>query len=349
MTIGNIPKHIRRKPSRRAQILVAYLPDSKLKLIVNKASRRRTLANLFHACLHRILSPIETIGVDGMKIVDGNGIRRRGHPIFALFVGDYPEQTLVAGCKYGECPKCQVVKSELGSATIPLLARDLNATLDVLATAETDPLHYVATCREARIKPIYHPFWENLPYSNVYTSIVPDILHQLHQGILKHLIAWLVKSYGATELDARCQRLPPNRVVRLFKQGITTLSRITGKEHDEMCRILLGIIADARLLSGFNSVRLLTAVRALLDFITIAQYPIHSVNSLQPRIGLSLSTLTFVNISIYRNSTSADITLTLSPYLVQPTTITHNTPNGCIVTSPSRHTVTFVRDLLTQG
>ena len=48
-----------------------------------------------------------------------------------------------------------------------------------------------------------------------------------------------------------------------------------------MCRILLGIIADARLLSGLNSVRLLTAVRALLDFITIAQYPIHSVNSLQ--------------------------------------------------------------------
>ena len=193
---------------------------------MNKASRRRTLANLFHTCLHRILLPIETVGVDGMKIVDGNGIWRCGHPIFALFVGDYPEQTLVAGCKYGECPKCQVVKSELGSTTIPLLARDLNATLDVLATAETDPLHYVATCREARIKPIYHPFWENLPYSNIYTSIVPDILHQLHQGILKHLITWLVKSYGAAELDARCQWLPPNRVIRLFKQGITTLSHI---------------------------------------------------------------------------------------------------------------------------
>ncbi|KAF8320234.1 hypothetical protein F5887DRAFT_905168, partial [Amanita rubescens] len=281
MTIGNIPKHIRRKPSRRAQILIAYLPDSKLKLIVNKASRRRTLANLFHSCLQRILSPIETTGVDGMEVTGGDGIRRRGHPIFALFVGDYPEQTLVAGCKYGECPKCQVLKGELGSAMVPLLARDLNATLDVLATAETDPSHYAATCRDARIKPIYHPFWENLPYSNIYTSIVPDILHQLHQGILKHLILWLVKAYSAAELDARCQRLPPSRTVRLFKQGITTLSRITGKEHDEMCRILLGTIADARLVSGLNSVRLLTAVRALLDFITISQYPIHSANSLQ--------------------------------------------------------------------
>ncbi len=281
MTIGNIPKDIHRKPSRRAQILVAYLPDSKLKLIVNKASRKRTLANLFHACLQRILSPIETIGVDGMKITGGDSVRRRCHPIFALFVGDYPEQTLVAGCKYGECPKCQVPKSELGSAMIPLLARDLNATLDVLATAETNPLHYVAACCDARIKPIYHPFWENLPYSNIYSSIVPDILHQLHQGILKHLISWLVKAYGAAELDARCQRLPPSRTVRLFKQGITTLSRITGKEHDKMCRILLGIIPDTCLLSGLNLVRLVTVVRALLNFITISQYPIHSADSLR--------------------------------------------------------------------
>ena len=38
--------------------------------------------------------------------------------------------------------------------------------------------------RDAGIKPIAHPFWENLPYANIYYSIAPDVLHQLYQGPL---------------------------------------------------------------------------------------------------------------------------------------------------------------------
>ncbi|KAJ6565412.1 hypothetical protein B0H10DRAFT_1842561, partial [Mycena sp. CBHHK59/15] len=32
---------------------------------------------------------------------------------------------------------------------------------------------------------IYHPFWEGLPYTNIFQAISPDILHQLYQGIVK--------------------------------------------------------------------------------------------------------------------------------------------------------------------
>lgn len=51
MTIGNLPKEIRRKPSLHGQILLAYLPTSRLEHITNKAARRQTLANLFHVCM----------------------------------------------------------------------------------------------------------------------------------------------------------------------------------------------------------------------------------------------------------------------------------------------------------
>ena len=282
ITIGNIPKYFRQKASYRAQILLAYLPTTKLNLITNKAARQRTLANLFHSCLRQILLPIETIGVDGMIITGGDGIWRRCHPVFALFVGDYPEQIFAAGCKYGECPKCQVDKKELGSATVPLLTRDLMAALDALAMAEIDLSRYAAMCRDTGIKPIYRPFWENLPYSHIYQSIAPDVLHQLLAGIMKYLVLWCAKAYGATELDAHCQRLPPNHNIRGFKNGISSLTRLTGKEHGQIGRILLGAIADARILNRDHSGhRLLTAVRAMLDFITIAQYPIHTTDSLQ--------------------------------------------------------------------
>ena len=51
LTIGNIPKNIRRKPSHHAQVLLAYLPTTKLDHISNVAAHRQMLANLFHACM----------------------------------------------------------------------------------------------------------------------------------------------------------------------------------------------------------------------------------------------------------------------------------------------------------
>ncbi|TBU21176.1 hypothetical protein BD311DRAFT_812584, partial [Dichomitus squalens] len=74
MTLGNLPKDIRSKPSRRGQILLAYLPTSKLQHIPNKAARRRTLANLFHACMARVLTPLSSVGVTGMELMSGDGV-----------------------------------------------------------------------------------------------------------------------------------------------------------------------------------------------------------------------------------------------------------------------------------
>src|SRR5882762_8567519 len=68
LTIGNIPKDIRRKPSHRGQILLAYLPTTKLKHVTSHAARRRMLLNLFHSCLQRILQPLEDIGISGIAM-----------------------------------------------------------------------------------------------------------------------------------------------------------------------------------------------------------------------------------------------------------------------------------------
>jgi hypothetical protein len=38
LTIGNLPKEIWRKPSRRGQTLLAYLPTTKLKHVTNTAA-----------------------------------------------------------------------------------------------------------------------------------------------------------------------------------------------------------------------------------------------------------------------------------------------------------------------
>ncbi|KAG1873158.1 hypothetical protein F4604DRAFT_1654403 [Suillus subluteus] len=282
MTIGNIPKEIRRKVSRQAHVLLAYLPTTRLEHVTNKASRRRMLANLYHACVGRVLAPLAAAGIDGINMRSGDGAMRRCHPLFACFAGDYPEQVLVTGVKTTQCPSCDVPSDELGLAAgaANYQPRNLNAVLDALSALDEGGLAFVRACTEAGIKPIVHPYWEGLPFVNIFESITPDILHQLYQGLVKHLLAWLSDACGSAEIDARCRRLPPNHHIRHFTKGITTLSRLSGTEHNQICRFLLGIIIDIRLPNNMSSARLLRAVRGLLDFLYLAQYPCHSSETL---------------------------------------------------------------------
>jgi hypothetical protein len=282
LTIGNIPKDIRRKPSRHAQLLVGYIPTTRLEHMKNQAARRRALANLFHASIRAILAPIIAYGETGIAMMSSDGVWRRCHPVLACFVGDYPEQTLVTCTYSGRCPKCTVPLDQLGDF-VQFPSRDIDKALEVYALAEgDDATQFHAACHAAGLKPVYRPFWETLPFSDIYLSITPDILHQLSQGVMKHLLAWVSKPsiFGPEEIDVRCRRTPPNHNITLFPKGITTLSRVSGQEHKNMCRILLGLVVDLPLPEGQSPVRLIRAVRALLDFLYLAQYPSHTANSL---------------------------------------------------------------------
>jgi hypothetical protein len=238
------------------------------------------LANLYHSALGRLLRPLEKVGLSGLIVRDGYGIPRRLHPILAVYIGDYPEQVLATGSKTGECPKCDILPEKLGSNQEPFKLRDLNRVRDALSLINGDPRQYTLACKGAGIKPLYHPFWESLPFCNIFQSITPDILHQLHQGVFKHLVSWIVSAYGVAEINARFQRIIPNHHIRIFTSGITGLSRVTGKEHDQMARVLLGVISDIHLHQGLDPARLLRAVRAIIDFIFISQLPVQSSKSL---------------------------------------------------------------------
>jgi hypothetical protein len=276
LTIGNIPKDIRRKPSRHAQRLVAYLPTTKLGGISNKAARRRALANLFHGCMGKLLDPIASHGEAGLPMMSGDGVWRRCHPVFAVFIGDYPEQTLVTCTYNGRCPKCSVAPDELGeSQSFP--PRTRSSAMEAYCLADNDNVYaFHLACRQAGLKPIFRPFWKTHTISDIFISVTPDILHQLLQGMIKHLIKWLIKIYGSAAIDSRCKAIPPNHKISLFTKGIATLSRVSGQEHKRMCAILLGLIIDLPLPGGLNSSRLIKAVRALLDFLYLAQFSSHT-------------------------------------------------------------------------
>ncbi|KAI0736336.1 hypothetical protein C8Q72DRAFT_985880 [Fomitopsis betulina] len=277
LTIGNLPKEIRRKPSCRSQILLAYLPTSRLEHIKNKTARRRTLANLFHACMSMITEPLREAGIKGVPMTSGDGVTRRCHPILAIYVGDYPEQVLVTATYTGDCPICKCPHSELGCYPCIYGYRDVNEVLDTLAFFGT--ADYKDKCDRVGIKPIQHPFWEHLPYVDMFRSITPDVLHQLLQGVIKHLLSWLTDIIGEEEVDARVKRLPPNHSIRIFYKGLSGLSRVTGTEHKQITRFILSLVVDVDL-PGNEAADLVVATTSLLEFLYMSQYSVHSSTTL---------------------------------------------------------------------
>ncbi|KAH8976815.1 hypothetical protein EDB86DRAFT_3068378 [Lactarius hatsudake] len=67
---------------------------------------------------------------------------------------------------------------------------------------------------------------------------------EIYQGTVKHITHWITKAIGAEEVDTRCHCLPLNHNLHSFTKGISTLSHVTGKEHNQMCQILLALIMD---------------------------------------------------------------------------------------------------------
>ncbi|EPS93902.1 hypothetical protein FOMPIDRAFT_28679, partial [Fomitopsis schrenkii] len=116
MTLGNIPRALRCKPSEHTCILVGYLSCDKISSDGISERKHRTLVHqLFHASVRAILEPLIKAGQEGIEVTSGDGTVRRVHPVLAVYVADYLEQCLVTCVKSGTCPKCQVPEAELES------------------------------------------------------------------------------------------------------------------------------------------------------------------------------------------------------------------------------------------
>jgi hypothetical protein len=279
ITIGNIDKAMRAKPSWHGWQLLAYLPMPKLD---NKKLSQHdvTLARfrLFHHCMKQILALLGAAGCDGLHMTSGDGAIYHTHPIVASYVADYPEQCLVTLTRQStNCPRCHAPWSLFGD----LMNHDSRCQKETLVIIQAaSRLKSVKDIeeflQEHGLNFVLEPFWETLTHTNIHRSITSDVLHQVIGGVLPHLISWLQELAGTREIDNRFACLPPGQDIRTFLNGISGLSNVSGHERKEMCKQLLGCIID---LPGVPN-GALRITRALLDFVYLAQYPMHTTTTL---------------------------------------------------------------------
>ncbi|KAF5316434.1 hypothetical protein D9619_006912 [Psilocybe cf. subviscida] len=280
LTIGNLPKAIRRKPSKNACILIGYLSVQKFdRSSMTELEHRSRMQRAFHQSMKIILEPLIKAGKEGVQMRSSNGDVRLVFPILSCYVADYPEQCLVACSKYGTCPKCRQTANHLADldSTIPPRTNQWTKSIiqDAQKNASGSMNSFSKACMEHDVAGgVYEPFWKDFPHSDIHKAITPDILHQIYQGLFKHVVEWCQMAVGTKELDRRIRTLPLGYGLRRFKNGISGLSQISGSERKNMAKILLACVHNLMTAKGIK------AIRALIDFIFLAQYETHDNDTL---------------------------------------------------------------------
>lgn len=269
LTIGNISKTIRRKPSMHATVILGYLPIDDFSDVTNKALQLQLRGELLHRTMQLLTEPLEEAGRTGVEMWCADGRLRQAYPLLAAFVGDWPEQCDMACASQSGCPICKTKHRGRGDEC---RARTRTRLETLVAIDEFQQTGDLEALTGRGLKP-WWLWWANLPEVNFATCITPDLLHQLHKGLFKsHVVKWVSKKMTKAGLDARFTAMTHAQGMRHFKRGISHVKQWTGRETKEMLKQFLPIVVDDSRVHRKRHIHneLTALIRALLDFTYIA-------------------------------------------------------------------------------
>lgn len=239
-SLANIDKWVRRKPSKRAMVLLGYLPIDAFEDIQDNEERQRLKGKLVHRSMERMLVPLREAAEEGVDTWCSDGYMRRVYPRVAAYIADWPEQNLQSCTPEGSCPVCKTTWKGRGHLEEEVELRDREETLGVLRSYF---LHKsVPELGQLHLKPVW-PWWGDVLYMNLATCFTPDLLHQLYQGVFKtHLLRWMKYLVGTQMLNERLVAMPMATGMRHFTKGLTGIGQWTGCESKQLMSQFVPIV-----------------------------------------------------------------------------------------------------------
>jgi len=228
---------------------------------------------LFHYCMKQLVQALVAAGREGVEMVCADGRIRQVFPVLTAFIGDHPEQCLVACCAKNQCLKCLVPPDQRGANSSFLLCNQTQTTCMLHAQATDQyPPEFIAD----GLRPVFAPFWAELLYTDIFTCIASNILHQLHQGIFKdHFKKWCSMLANKKYFDDHFRAMPIFPGLRHFKEGISKIKQWTGADHKHLQCVFVGALVGAT-----TDLAIIKSGQSLLDFIYLAQYQSHTDETL---------------------------------------------------------------------
>lgn len=185
----------------------------------------------------QILAPLIRAGRSGVQMRCTDGWTRHVHPILTAYITDFPEQCLICCNKQNHCPTCLVAPNNLEFLVGSCYPEPENIKC-ILANSPEN-----MSFSESSLHHVPEPFWAELPYTNIFACITPDLLHQLHKGMFKdHLVSWFCTKHKV-KVDAGFRCVPTYSGLCIFCKGISSILQWMGNKYWQMEKVFVGIVA----------------------------------------------------------------------------------------------------------
>lgn len=268
ISLADIAMDFRMKASNRAFVLLALLPVPKF-IHKNKGIRGVLESRLVHECIDDVVKPLKKAAEIGIMMSDPLGWRRYCFTPLVGAIVDTPEALLYAGVGGKTSPTTMAMYKQFGDP-FRHEPRTASTTLAQLMHIEStvDPWDldsYFPAAKQFRLNGVHRLFWRDWPLAEPSLFLTPEPLHHWHKMFWDHDIKWCIQAVGATEIDFRFSILQPHVGFRHFTEGISSLKQVTGREHRDLQRYIVGVVA------GAVSRDFLIAIRAAMDFRYLCQ------------------------------------------------------------------------------
>lgn len=273
ISLANIIAGFRLKSSHKAFVLLALLPVPKF--IHQNTFTKRTHGllgdRLTHECLDFVLKPLKTCASIGIMMSDPLGNLRYAFTPCAAYMVDTQEAVMLSGVAGKTSHLTLADYRQFGDAfRHPPRTAAITLEQRQKIRQNVDPADLSLYIREAmkyRLNGVDQLFWRDWPGAEPSIFFTPEPLHHWHKAFWDHDVKWCIQAVGAEEIDFRFSLLPHRTGFRQFKEGISKLKQVTGREHRNVERYIVSIIEGA-VPKGF-----LIAIRSLMDFRYLALAP----------------------------------------------------------------------------
>ncbi|KAI6009745.1 hypothetical protein PISMIDRAFT_117447 [Pisolithus microcarpus 441] len=198
-------------------------------------------ARLWHRCVDIVTEKLKCAANVGEFMTDPFGDVRHCFTPLVAWTADFPEQQLIAS---------------VGDVEPWMLDR------------------FQKIVKANQLLGIHLLFFRNWKNSDPSCFLVPEVLHSLHKFFWDHVLKWCKEVVGTDELDARYKVHHKCVGVCHFNSGISHATQMTGREYRNIQCTIVAMIA------GAAPPAMVRSIRALIDFIYLAQRHVHTESSI---------------------------------------------------------------------
>ncbi|KIJ07681.1 hypothetical protein PAXINDRAFT_19152 [Paxillus involutus ATCC 200175] len=284
VTVGNIQSDVRMQATSHAWRCVAFMPIPSFD--VHPDFQTLLVSRVFHRCMDIVFGSLKQSAQTSYFMTDGLGCIRNCFTPLVSYIADLPEQQLVACVSKNASPVTTATLPEFSDGQLHP-PRSGMSTLQLIqqVCSEADPWDIKRFQKQAKLVKllgVHQPFWRDWKFADPTFFLNGEILHTCHKFFFDHILKWCKEVAGNYLLDTRYKTQHKRIAVRHFGLGVSHIKQMTGREHRDIQRTIVPMIAGA----GANSTPLFVySIRSMTEFIYQAQNPTHTNSSLASMVG----------------------------------------------------------------